>query len=79
MNVIIKGSPWTNADLLCLFEDEDTYIVEADDLSRLAVAVNAYKGTSEARRAGRVGPIPTGFTEWKASKKIKVWIWNPSE
>lgn len=79
MNVVIKGSPWTERDLKCLFKDELSYVIDADDLSKLAVIVKAYKSTSEARRAGRVGPIPTGFTEWKASKKVRVWIWNPSE
>jgi hypothetical protein len=40
--------------------------------------MNIFTSTSEARRAGRDGPIPQGFTnDFKASKKRRLWIWNP--
>jgi hypothetical protein len=38
-----------------------------------------YKSTSEARRANRVGDVPSGWTEMKGNKKTFIWIWNPDE
>lgn len=79
MNIIVNNSPYTIRDIELLFEDEKFMIVEDTDLSRLAVELGAFKSTSAARRAGRSGPIPKGWTEWKVSKKQRAWIWNPSE
>jgi len=80
MNIIVKQSAWTDRDIELLFEDEEVHFTEATDLSVLMKELGIFKSTSDARRAGRVGPIPTGFTfEFKASKKAMIWIWNPTE
>lgn len=80
MNIIVKQSEWTDRDVELLFGDEEVHFTEATDLSVLMKELGIFKTTSEARRAGRVGPIPTGFTfEFKASKKVRIWIWNPTE
>jgi len=79
-NVVIADSPWTERDLEILFGDEECVLTTAHDLPNLLVALGTFKSTSEARRAGRAGPIPKGFTNcFKASKKDKLWIWNPTE
>lgn len=79
-NVIVKQSNWKESDIELLFADEDVHFTEAKDLSVLMKELGIFSSTSEARRAGRVGPIPTGFTfEFKASKKRRLWIWNPTE
>ena len=79
-NVIIKQSAWTERDIELLFEDEEVHFTDATDLSVLMKEMGIFKSTSQARQAGRFGPIPSGFTfEFKASKKRRLWIWNPSE
>lgn len=79
MNLIVIESKWIPSDLPTLFGDEEVEWISNQDLSNLAVDIGAYKSTSEARRANRFGPIPSGWTEWKANKKTFVFIWNPSE
>lgn len=78
-NLVVSGSPWTLRDLSNLFGGEDFDMIDDIDLSELAVLVGAYTSRSQARKAGRVGSIPKGWTEWKANKKMRFWIWNPSE
>ena len=79
-NVIVKNSNWKESDIETLFGDEEVHFTEANDLSVLMKELGVFPSTSEARRAGRVGPIPEGFTEeFKASKKRRLWIWNPTE
>jgi len=79
-NVVIADSPWTKRDLEILFGDEPCRFVTARDLPNLLVELGTYKSTGEARRAGRKGAIPIGFTDrFKASKKDTLWIWNPTE
>ncbi len=79
-NVIVKTSNWKESDIETLFGDEEVHFTEANDLSVLMKELGVFPSTSEARRAGRVGPIPEGFTEeFKASKKRRLWIWNPTE
>lgn len=79
-NVIVKTSAWTERDIETLFGGEPVHFTEATDLSNLMVELGVYKSTSQARRAGREGPIPEGFTDrFKASKKVMIWIWNPTE
>lgn len=79
MNIVVKSSFWRDSDIPTLFGDEDTMFVEDEDISTLLVKLNVYKSTSQARRAGRKGPIPSGYTEYKASKKVTLYIWNPTE
>lgn len=76
---MIKGSPWTKRDLDLIFYDELIHFSNASTLHNLMVEVGAYNSASEARRAGRQGAIPSGYTEMKASKKRRLYIWNPSE
>ncbi len=85
-NVVIKGSAWDPGDLDILFADigganqEDVFFAESDELSALMRELGIYPSASAARRAGRHGPIPKGWTpEFKASKKRRLWIWNPTE
>ena len=79
-NIIVKQSKRTDRDIELLFEDEKVHFTDADELSVLMKELGIFKSTSEARRAGRFGPIPEGFTfEFKASKKVRLWIWNPTE
>ena len=66
-------------DAAALWGDEPHSVVEARHLPDLLVKLGVYKTFSEARRAGREGPIPEGFTlEMRASKRHLVTIWNPS-
>lgn len=78
-NVVVKNSAWTQRDIDLLFGDENVRFTEANDLPGLLKELGVFKSTSEARRAGRTGDIPTGFAELKASKKHRIWIWNPTE
>lgn len=79
-NIVIKQSAWTDRDIELLFGDEDVHFTEATDLPSLLKEIGVFPSTSQARRAGRVGDIPTGFTHaFKASKKRRLWIWNPTE
>lgn len=79
MNVVVKSSPWTQNDLDILYGDEDVIFVDDVPLPNLLKELKVVKSTSEARKNGRVGDIPKGWTEYKASKKVMLWIWNPSE
>lgn len=61
-------------------KEEPIYFTGAVDLPNLLVELGAYKSTSEARRAGREGLIPKGYTELRASKKYgTIYIWNPEK
>lgn len=80
MNLIIKSNKIISTDKETLFGDEEvTYIEEPMDMSQLMVKLGIYPSSSKARQAGRVGDIPTGWTEYKASKKVMLYIWNPTE
>ena len=79
-NVIITDSGWRESDVKTLFGDEQVFYAESDELSALMRELGIYPSASAARRAGRFGPIPAGWTaEFKGSKKRRLWIWNPSE
>ena len=79
-NVIIKGSAWRESDIETLFGDEEVVFAESDELGALMRELEIFPSASAARRAGRQGPIPGGWTaEFKASKKRRIWIWNPTE
>jgi len=79
-NVVVRHSKWQQRDIELLFEDEEVHFTDATCLSRLMKELGIFKSTSAARQAGRVGPIPEGFTfEFKASKKVRLWIWNPTK
>lgn len=79
-NIIITGSAWLESDVETLFGDEQVFFAESDEMSALMRELDIFPSASKARQAGRVGPIPEGWTaEFKASKKRRIWIWNPSE
>ncbi len=79
-NIIITSSPWQESDVKTLFGDEQVFFAESDELSALMRELEVFPSASAARRAGREGPIPDGWTaEFKASKKRRLWIWNPTE
>ena len=62
------------------FGDEQVFFAESDEMGALMRELGVFPSASAARRAGRQGPIPDGWTaEFKASKKRRIWIWNPTE
>ena len=84
INVLIvrKKSRYTLGDCVgdyAVFGDEDFLVSSQDQLPNLLVELGVYKSCSIARRAGRIGEVPTGYTELKASKKNDIYIWNPDE
>lgn len=79
MNVVIKQSKWTERDLRCLFGDEDVIFSEATSVTDLVVELKLFKSKSQARAAGRIGDIPSGWAEFKGNKTTTLWIWNPDE
>lgn len=80
INVVIEGSDWKAEDMELIFTDEDFVLCKSTEVPNLLVELGIYKSTSQARSAGRIGPVPTGFTEsFKASKKRTLCIWNPKD
>jgi hypothetical protein len=81
-NVIVSDSVWKIGDIDVIFgplePNEVIHWTEAKDLPNLLKEMGIFCSTSEARRAGRNGPIPSGFTKLKASKIRTIWIWNPT-
>jgi len=79
-NIVVKSSDWRDSDLETLFEDEEVHFTECDEMSALMREIGVFSSANQARQAGRQGPIPKGFTDnYKASKKRRIWIWNPWE
>lgn len=88
-NVIMLDSEWGPLDIdddYGIFSGmqpglpvEPIHFSTARDLPNLLKDLRVYESTSEARRAGRDGPIPPGWSEMKASKRRTLWIWNPTE
>ena len=80
MNIIINGPHVRSTDAELLFGDEEVKYVDNCDISVLLRDLVLYQSTTKARNAGRVGPIPPGWTErFKATKIQFIWIWNPTE
>ena len=79
MNIVIQSSCWRQEDIPTLFEDEHVKFSSCTALPSLMLELGLYKSTSEARRANRVGDVPSGWTEMKGNKKTFIWIWNPDE
>ena len=79
-NIVIKSSSWQESDLETLFGKEQVKFIEACDMQSLVVELGLYSSKGQAFKAGRKGAIPKGFTdEFKATKKDRLWIWNPKE
>ena len=79
MTVVIKSSKATKRDIEVVFNSEKFLFVESLTLDSLCKELGVYKSTSDARRAGREGKVPVGYSEIKASKKITLFVWNPDE
>lgn len=78
-NVVIVDSDWIESDIYLLFGDEYVHFTYTIDLPSLLKELGIYKSTSEARKAGRIGDVPKGWSEIKASKKRRLWVWNPDD
>ena len=78
-NIIVDNDNVLDSDKELIFGDEEVITTEVMSLPNLLHTLGVYKSTSQARKAGRVGDIPTGYTEYKASKKVRLFIWNPTE
>lgn len=78
-NIVIQDSAWIKQDLKTLFSDEEVAFSKSDNISVLMVELGIYPSSSKARAAGRHGPIPPGYTKFKASKKQFIYLWNPTE
>lgn len=79
MNIVVAASQWQPSDITTLYADEQVKYVDDVALPNLLVELGIFPSTSKARQAGRVGCIPSGWTVYKASKKVTLWIWNPTE
>lgn len=79
MNVVINNPHVLPSDLNTLFGNEPIHFSTAKDLQTLMLECKVYSSKSQAMKAGRAGPIPSGWTVFKASKTKTLWIWNPSE
>lgn len=79
MNIVVKGSEWRSSDLSALFDNEAVIFTDCTDMASLVFSLGLFSSRSQAKKAGRTGNIPTGFTEIKGNKKTTLWIWNPSE
>lgn len=82
-NIVVDTPFLQDTDVPTLFGDQSGYVEEVlythdVPLDVLLKDLGIYKSTSEARRAGRSGPIPTGYSEIKASKVHRLFVWNPS-
>lgn len=78
MNIVVKTKFLQDSDIPLLFEDEDVILIEDGVLfPNLLVNLGLYSSTTQARKSGRVGEIQKGWSEIKANKKTKLWIWNP--
>lgn len=78
-NIIIKNEFLQDSDQKMLFDDEPVVFSNANTIEELLVELGCFTSKSQARKAGREGPVPGGFTQFKATKKKWLWIWNPTE
>jgi len=77
-NVVIDNGNVRESDITILFGNQPVHFTKCTTMQALMKELGIFPSTSEAIRAGRSGPIPNGFTcEFKASKKRRLWIWNP--
>lgn len=77
MNIVVNQSDWTPRDIELLFSREPVEFVDNKPLPNLLAELGVYKSSTQARKAGRVGELPKGWSEIKASKKVTIWLWNP--
>lgn len=79
MNVVIWNEFVKTTDKETLFSDEPVIFSKETELPNLLKEIGVYKSTSQARKAGRCGRVPDGWSVIKASKKVELFIWNPME
>ncbi len=78
-NIVIDNGNVRDSDIPTLYGDEEVIRTTETDIPRLLVQCGIYKSTTQARNAGRQGKVPDGWTEFKASKKRRLFIWNPTD
>jgi sulfur carrier protein ThiS len=78
-NIIIINSSCTKRDIELVFNNEEVQFCTSTTYEQLLKEVGVYPSTTAARKANRVGLVPSGYTEYKASKTRRLFIWNPSE
>lgn len=79
-NIVVNNQFVKPDDFETLFGEEEVQLVPETDLPTLLVSLGVYPSTTKARNAGRKGDIPKGFSgNFKASKKVHLDIWNPTE
>jgi hypothetical protein len=76
-NVIISTSDLLPGDKELIFQDEEVFYTETLDLPSLLVEMGIYESKGQAKKAGRVGVVANGYSEVKASKIRRLFIWNP--
>ena len=78
-NVIIKNGHERPTDLALFFgEQEEAFLLEATDWADVLVQLGIFPSKSQARKNGRAGPLPPGFSEHKIGKNF-VWLLNATE
>lgn len=82
-NIIIKHSNWEDGDINLFFAGvdeelthDDIHFSDATTIEELMVELGHFPSNGQSRKAGRHGPIPVGFTKFKAGKKRWIWILN---
>ena len=85
-NIVTSYSKWTEGELRTLFfrigeklDMSQVHLSDSTKLEDLMLEIGAYPSKSESKRAGRLGPIPIGWTHMWANKKRQIYIWNPSD
>lgn len=78
-NIVIIGSKCTKRDLELIFGSEKVQYCSSTSYEQLMKELGVYPSTSAARKANRFGLIPSGYTEYKASRIHRIFIWNPDE
>lgn len=78
INVVWEGNLSVN-DFDNVFNNESFVVSKSESLQELMVELGLFKSRSAARAAGRVGPIPDGYTEFKGNKKTFLYLWNPTD
>lgn len=80
MNIIVKNKNVLPTDQATLFEDEPVvFVEEGTKYPNMLVELGLMPSTSQARRNGRVGDIPSGWNVVKGNRKVVLYIWNPTE
>lgn len=77
-NVAVRGR-LQPTDVNIIFGDEEVLYIENTQYETLCRDLGVYKSATAAKNAGRAGDLPLGYSELKASKLCRIFLWNPSE